>query len=624
MGTANGAREEALNMCGIVGATGSVAVQANLLEGLSRLEYRGYDSAGIAIQDTSTGSFNRVRVVGKVNELVDHLEREPMVGFAGLAHTRWATHGKPSERNSHPHMFDGNVALVHNGIIENFSGLRADIVARGGKFKSDTDSEVIVHLVAQFTQQGMELSQAVRESVSMLDGAFAIGLMSKAEPGTIVAAKRGCPLVIGIGKSANFIASDVLSLRAFTDRFLFLQDDEIAVLDGTNVTILDKNGNRVSRETEIVLDQGDRIDKGGYRHFMEKEIHAQPESIRNTLEGRITRSEVVVQTFGIEAVDFLERAEALSIVGCGTSFYAALVARYWIEDLARVPCDAEIASEFRYRNAAVPKNSLFLSLSQSGESADTIAALRLAETRKYLHTMNIGNVTTSTLMRESDSALPMRAGVEVSVASTKAFTAVLVDLLLLALVLARTRGFPREEEQKIVRALHTLPEKIEQVLGLKERMQILAEEFVTKKHVLFIGRGTHYPIAMEGALKLKELSYIHAEGYPAGELKHGPLALVDRKMPVVAVAPSNELLRKVQSNLQEVRARGGKLYVFTDEGTEFVPGPDVTTIEVPTVHRVLSPIVYTIPLQLLAYHIAVHKGTDIDQPRNIAKSVTVE
>ena len=611
-------------MCGIVGATGTSSVQATLLEGLSRLEYRGYDSAGIAIQDTSNGTFNRVRVVGKVQQLVDQLEQEPMSGSAGMAHTRWATHGKPSERNSHPHMLDGRLALVHNGIIENFLELRADITARGGHFESDTDSEVIVHLVAQFVQEGMDFTTAVRKATSKLEGAFAIGLMSNAEPGQIIAAKRGCPLVLGIGKSANYIASDVLSLRSFTDRFLFLEDDELAVLDCEQVTIFDSGGNNIDREIEIVLDQGDPIDKGGYRHFMEKEIHAQPESIRNTLEGRITSSEVVAQTFGIEAVEVLEKTEALTIVGCGTSFYAALVARYWIEDLARVPCDAEIASEFRYRNAAVPPNSLFLSLSQSGESADTIAALRLAETRDYIHTMNIGNVTTSTLMRDSDSAIAMRAGVEVSVASTKAFTTVLVDLLLLALVLARTRGFPREDEREIVQALHTLPEKIEEVLGLKERMEILAEEFVTKKHVLFLGRGTHYPIAMEGALKLKELSYTHAEGYPAGELKHGPLALVDRKMPVVAVAPSNELLRKVQSNLQEVRARGGKLYVFTDEGTEFVPGPDVTIIEVPTVHRVLSPIVYTIPLQLLAYYIAVHKGTDIDQPRNIAKSVTVE
>ena len=611
-------------MCGIVGATGTSSVQATLLEGLSRLEYRGYDSAGIAIQDTSNGTFNRVRVVGKVQQLVDQLEQEPMSGSAGMAHTRWATHGKPSERNSHPHMLDGRLALVHNGIIENFLELRADITARGGHFESDTDSEVIVHLVAQFVQEGMDFTTAVRKATSKLEGAFAIGLMSNAEPGQIIAAKRGCPLVLGIGKSANYIASDVLSLRSFTDRFLFLEDDELAVLDCEQVTIFDSGGNNIDREIEIVLDQGDPIDKSGYRHFMEKEIHAQPESIRNTLEGRITSSEVVAQTFGIEAVEVLEKTEALTIVGCGTSFYAALVARYWIEDLARVPCDAEIASEFRYRNAAVPPNSLFLSLSQSGESADTIAALRLAETRDYIHTMNIGNVTTSTLMRDSDSAIAMRAGVEVSVASTKAFTTVLVDLLLLALALARTRGFPREDEREIVQALHTLPEKIEEVLGLKERMQTLAEEFVTKKHVLFLGRGTHYPIAMEGALKLKELSYTHAEGYPAGELKHGPLALVDRKMPVVAVAPSNELLRKVQSNLQEVRARGGKLYVFTDEGTEFVPGPDVKIIEVPTVHRVLSPIVYTIPLQLLAYYIAVHKGTDIDQPRNIAKSVTVE
>ena len=624
MGAPCGAEKELLAMCGIVGATGTTAVQAILLEGLSRLEYRGYDSAGIVDQDQNTGTFTRVRVVGKVNELADRLVLEPMQGTAGLAHTRWATHGKPSEKNAHPHLLGNRLTLVHNGIIENFAELRADIEVSGGHFESDTDSEVIVHLVGQFLQTGQSFIEAVRNTMAKLEGAFAIGLMSKAEPGTIIAAKRDCPLVIGIGNGANFIASDVLSLRSFTDRFLFLQDGELAVLDREQVTIYDEDGSIVERDSEIVLDQNDQIDKGGYRHFMEKEIHAQPESIRNTLEGRITSTEVVVQTFGIEAVDVLDRIESLTIVGCGTSYYAASVARYWIEDLARVPCDAEIASEFRYRNAAVPRNSLFLSLSQSGESADTIAALRLAQTREYLHTMNIGNVTTSTLMRDSDSALAMRAGVEVSVASTKSFTTMLVDLLLLALVLARTRGYPRAEEQDIVRALHTLPEKIEEVLGLNAQMQILAEQFVQKKHVLFLGRGMHYPIAMEGALKLKELSYTHAEGYPAGELKHGPLALVDRKMPVVAVAPSNELLRKVQSNLQEVRARGGKLYVFTDEGTGFVPGKDVTTIEIPKVHRVLSPIVYTIPLQLLAYQIAVNKGTDIDQPRNIAKSVTVE
>ncbi len=611
-------------MCGIVGATASRQVSGILIEGLLRLEYRGYDSAGIATQEFESKNFKRIRVSGKVRDLVVALSEQPIRGTTGLAHTRWATHGAPSERNAHPHIANGRVALVHNGTIENFVPLRNELEDSGRKLESQTDSEVVAQLVDVGIESGSTFLEAVQQTVARLEGAFALGLMCSTEPGTIIAVRKGCPLVVGLGPGEHFIASDVLALRSVTNQFIFLNEGDIAVMSSESLQIFDEQGQPVQRDSVRVSDQGESVDKGNYRHYLEKEIHDQPQAIRSTLEGRITDQHVSEPGLGRCVSKIFDKTSAMSIVGCGTSYYAAYVAKYWIEDMAQIPCSAEIASEFRYRNAAVLDGSLFLSLSQSGESADTIAALRLAEQRNYMHTMNIGNVPTSTLMRESATAIAMRAGVEVSVASTKSFTTMLVDLLLVALLLARRRGFPPEREHEIVRALHSLDEAVERALLLDDRIRQLAEEFLLTQHALFLGRGVHYPVALEGALKLKEISYMHAEGYPAGELKHGPLALVDADMPVVAVAPNNELLRKVQLNLQEVRARGGRLYVFTDEAADFDHQNDVVVIEVPKVHRALSPIVFTIPLQLLAYHVATLRGTDIDQPRNIAKSVTVE
>ncbi|MCY3627596.1 MAG: glutamine--fructose-6-phosphate transaminase (isomerizing) [Gammaproteobacteria bacterium] len=611
-------------MCGIVGATSVRPVSAILLEGLRRLEYRGYDSAGLVTQEANTGAFSRLRVSGKVRELEDKVQAHPLAGSVGLAHTRWATHGIPSESNAHPLLVNDEIALVHNGIIENFSALRTELIELGCRFSTDTDSEVILQLIYSQVQAGTEFLPALWETFSRLEGAYAIGLMVKNQPGKIFAIRKDCPLVIGIGISENYIASDVLALRPFTDKFVFLDEGELAILDQKSVSITNELGEKLLRKPEIVKHQGDSVDKGGFRHFLEKEIYDQPQSIRNTLEGRVSATRVIEQSFGLHALNALRAAQSITIVGCGTSYYAACVARYWIEDMVEIPCQAEIASEFRYRRAAVPENSLFITLSQSGESADTLAAHRLAKTMGFLYTLNIGNVTTSSLMREADTAIAMRAGLEVSVASTKSFTTMLVDLLLLALVLARFKGCSNHAEGEIVRALRSLDSTIAKTLNLTERTRELAEEFLDKQNALFLGRGIHYPIALEGALKLKEISYMHAEGYPAGELKHGPLALVDAEMPVVVVAPNNELLRKTQSNLQEVRARGGKLYVFTDQKDDFPHDDNVTIIEVPPVHSLLSPIVYTVPLQLLAYHVASLKGTDIDQPRNIAKSVTVE
>lgn len=611
-------------MCGIVGATRNRQVSGVLIEGLLRLEYRGYDSAGITTQTPKHGKFRRIRVSGKVRDLVVALSEQPLRGTAGLAHTRWATHGAPSERNAHPHVVNGRTALVHNGIIENFSTLRTELLESGCNLASDTDSEVVAHLIDQHIEAGLSFLDAAHAATERLEGAFALGIMCKSDPGTIIAVRSGCPLVVGVGDGGNFIASDVLALRSVTNRFVFLEEGDTAVLNADSLQVFDKNRNLVEREPVTVSDAGEKVDKGSYRHYLEKEIHDQPQAIRSTLEGRVSGEHVIEEGLGRCLGEVLDRVQSLSIVGCGTSYYAACVARYWIEDMAQIPCSAEIASEFRYRNAAVREGSVFLSLSQSGESADTIAALRLAEQREYEHTINIGNVPTSTLMRESNTSIAMRAGVEVSVASTKSFTTMLTDILLLATAIARRHGMSQDQEQEIVRGLHQLDDVVEQTLLLDEQTRLLAEEFLPAHHALFLGRGMHYPVALEGALKLKEISYMHAEGYPAGELKHGPLALVDADMPVVAVAPNNDLLRKVQSNLQEVRARGGRLYVFTDEVSDFSQHSDVVVIEVPKVHPLLSPIVFTVPLQLLAYHVAILKGTDIDQPRNIAKSVTVE
>jgi len=610
-------------MCGIVGAVADRDVPGILLAGLQRLEYRGYDSAGLAVV-TADGVLDCRRRAGKVKELCDDVSREPLAGRIGIAHTRWATHGVPSEINAHPHVSGDRICLVHNGIIENFEALREELKGLGYRFLSDTDSEVIVHLVDHYYESTGSLLEAVRTAVKRLEGAYAIGVIARDQPDRIVAARMGSPLVIGKGIGENFIASDPLALRPVTDRFVFLDEGDLVEVTRSGISIWNVADESVIRSTVRVELGGDDVDKGNYRHFMQKEIHQQPSVLRDTLEGRIGRTQVLEPAFGVAAKDILDATQAVTIVACGTSFYAANVARYWIEEMAGIPCHVEIASEFRYRKVAVLPDSLFVTISQSGETADTLAALRAAKDLGYPHTMTICNVATSSLARESELAIMLQAGTEVGVASTKAFTTQLADLLLLSVLLGRRHGMAPQMEQDLVAALHALPDLIDAVLGLDEDIRRLAEEFIHCPDALFLGRGVMFPIAMEGALKLKEISYIHAEGYPAGELKHGPLALVDEDMPVIAVAPNDDLLEKLQSNLQEVRARGGRLFVFAHPGAGFREEPGVTVIRLPEVHRLLAPIVYVVPLQLLAYHVAVLKGTDVDQPRNLAKSVTVE
>jgi glucosamine--fructose-6-phosphate aminotransferase (isomerizing) len=609
-------------MCGIVGAVADRDVPGILLAGLQRLEYRGYDSAGIAVLGDN-GLQVRKRV-GKVKELCDGLSAEPLQGRLGIAHTRWATHGSPTENNAHPHVSNGRIALAHNGIIENYQELREELKGAGYDFYSETDSEVIAHLVDYHYQDSGSLLEAVRSAVRRLEGAYAIGVVAHDDPDRIVAARMGSPLVIGKGIGENFVASDAMALRPVTDRFIYLEEGDLVEVTRTSIAIWNIADESVIRATVKVELGVDDVDRGNYRHFMQKEIHQQPRVITDTLEGRIGRDRVLEPAFGTRATEVLDRVQAVTIAACGTSYYASLVGKYWIEELAGIPCNVEIASEFRYRKQAVVPSSLFVTITQSGETADTLAALRVAKKIGFEHTLTLCNVATSSTVRESDLALMLQAGTEVGVASTKAFIAMLADLLLLAVLLGRRHGISADKEAEVVHALHGLSEAVEEALRLDDRVRRLAERFVEKNHALFLGRGPMYPIAMEGALKLKEISYIHAEGYPAGELKHGPLALVDEDMPVIAVAPNDELLEKLQSNLQEVRARGGELYVFADPGSGFTDEDDVTVITPPEVHPLLAPIVYVVPLQLLAYHVAVLKGTDVDQPRNLAKSVTVE
>lgn len=611
-------------MCGIVGAAADRSVPAILLEGLQRLEYRGYDSAGMAVLRADGTGIDVRRKVGKVRELADNLARDPVQGRVGIAHTRWATHGVPSETNAHPHTSRGRVSVVHNGIIENYEPLREELRGLGYEFFSDTDSEVIAHLIEACYQGSATLVQAVRAALRRLDGAYAIGVIARDNPDSIVAARMGSPLVVGKGIGENFVASDPLALRPVTDRFIFLEEGDLVEITRDSIDVWNVQDEAVVRVTVKVELGVDDIDRGGYRHFMHKEIHQQPRVIRDTLEGRIGRTRVLEQAFGLKAPEIFQRTRAITIVACGTSFYAASVARYWIEELAGLPCQVEIASEFRYRQAAVLPDSLFVCLSQSGETADTLAAMRVARDAGFFATLTICNVASSAMVRESDLALMIQAGTEVGVASTKAFTGQLTDLLLLTVLLGRRHGLDDIQEAEIVGALHGLDDEIARVLALDDAIRDLAHRFVSRTSTLFLGRGPMFPVAMEGALKLKEVSYIHAEGYPAGELKHGPLALVDEDMPVIAVAPNDELLEKLQSNLQEVRARGGELFVFADESLALHPEPDVTVVPLPAVHKLLAPIVYVVPLQLLAYHVAVQKGTDVDQPRNLAKSVTVE
>ena len=611
-------------MCGIVGAAARRDVPEILLEGLQRLEYRGYDSAGLAVLDIDSFGISRHRTLGKVVELENAWTESPFHGQVGIAHTRCATHGEPSEANAHPHMSGENLCLVHNGIIENHEALREELKGCGYVFESQTDSEVIVHLVHSHIKKGLDLLAAVKASIKRLDGAYAICVISKDEPNRIVAAREGSPLVVGKGIGENFLSSDVLALRAVTDRFIFLEEGDVVEITTDKVTVWDSADEVVDREVTQVEMGAEDTDKGNYRHHMLKEIHQQPSVVRATLDGRVSADKVLEQAFGVDAKRIFDETKAVTLIACGTSYYAALVSSYWIEDLVGVPCSVEIASEFRYRKVAVTPGNLFVTISQSGETADTLAALRIAKEAGYHATATICNVPTSSLVRESDLSLMIKAGTEVGVASTKAFTAQLTDLLLLTVLLARRHGLGAEKEAEVVQALRNLDAYVESVLALDEHILELSQRFADKHHALFLGRGPMFPVAMEGALKLKEISYIHAEGYPAGELKHGPLALVDDDMPVIAVAPNNELLEKLQSNLQEVRARGGELFVFADEKAHFPSEEGVTVIDIPTVPDIVAPIVYVVPLQLLSYHVAVLKGTDVDQPRNLAKSVTVE
>ena len=609
-------------MCGIVGAVAQRDVAPILLEGLKRLEYRGYDSAGVAtVKDQA---IQRVRVAGKVRVLEEALETEPHAGGLGIAHTRWATHGVPSLRNAHPHMCRETVALVHNGIIENHERLRAEQIAAGHTFTSDTDTEVVVNRIYDYLQQGDDLLRAVQRTTGDLEGAYALGVLSTTCTDRLVVARRGSPLVIGLGIGENFVASDVFALLPVTQRFIFLEEGDVAEITREQIRIYDDQGRPVTRPESLSELSADAAEKSGYRHFMLKEIFTQARAAAETLEGRIENGTVLDSAFGYDAKDILDEVKSVTIVACGTSFHAGLVARYWLEGLAGVPCTVEVASEYRYRKPVVTPNSLFVTISQSGETADTLAALREARRWGVSHSLAICNVPESSLTRESELVLMTRAGPEIGVASTKAFTTQLVALMLLVVALGRRHGMSPEQERELVRQLESLPGKINGVLELNDRIADMAQAFAHKHHTLFLGRGSMYPIAMEGALKLKEISYIHAEAYPAGELKHGPLALVDEDMPVISVAPNNELLEKLKSNLEEVRARGGQLYIFADSRVDVTKQPDIHVLDVMPVEDPIAPIVYTIPLQLLAYHVAVIRGADVDQPRNLAKSVTVE
>jgi glutamine---fructose-6-phosphate transaminase (isomerizing) len=611
-------------MCGIVGAVADHDIVPILIDGLRRLEYRGYDSAGVAVLNGS-GTIKRTRTVGKVRKLEDALEADPAHGNLGIAHTRWATHGVPSERNAHPHISRDGIAIVHNGIIENHEELRAELLRDGYEFSSETDTEVIAHRIHHHLKITSDLFKAVRATSAELEGAYALAVMSQHDPDRIVLAREGCPVVIGLGKDENYVASDVAALLPVTRRFIILEEGDVAEIRRKSIRILDRDGNSVQRPAHESELSADAAEKGQYPHYMLKEIHEQPRAVAQTLQERVAGGKLLEAAFGPAATAVFARTEAVRIVACGTSFHAASVAKYFIEQICRLPCWVEIASEYRYRHPVVPRNTLFVSVSQSGETADTLAALRLAKQAGYLSRLAICNVPESSLVRESELVMLTRAGPEIGVASTKAFTTQLAALGMLVVALAKHHGADAERERGLVQRLLGTPALIDSALALDGRIRELASRFADKQHALFLGRGPMHPIAMEGALKLKEISYIHAEAYPAGELKHGPLALVDADMPVIAVAPNNDLLEKLKSNLQEVRARGGELYVFADPESGFEPSDGVTVIQMPRhVSYLQAPAVYTVPLQLLAYHCAILRGTDVDQPRNLAKSVTVE
>lgn len=610
-------------MCGIVGAVAQRDVAEILVEGLRRLEYRGYDSAGIATIDEKNQLASAKRL-GKVQELAQALQQTPLSGGTGIAHTRWATHGAPSEVNAHPHFSHNNIAVVHNGIIENHQQLRNQLQGLGYEFSSQTDTEVIGHLVHHELKTSDNLLVAVQKSVKQLEGAYGTVVMDSTDKERIIVARSGSPLVIGYGLGENFIASDMMALLPVTRKFAFLEEGDVAEVTRFDVNIFDVNGESVQREAKEVSVSHDSGNKGEYRHYMLKETYEQPIAIRNTLEGRLAGDDLDINAFGFGAEEIFKEIEHVQIIACGTSYHSGMVARYWLEALAGVSCNIEIASEFRYRKSHVPKNALLVTISQSGETADTLAALRLAKELGYKASLTICNVDGSSLVRESDLSFMTKAGVEIGVASTKAFTTQLVGLMMMTLALGKYHGMNEQVQKEITQALLTLPSKLEEVLALAGSIEELAEDFADKNHALFLGRGDQYPIAMEGALKLKEISYIHAEAYAAGELKHGPLALIDAEMPVIVVAPKNDLIEKLKSNVEEVRARGGLMYVFADSNANFASDDTMKVINVPVCDELVAPIVYTIPLQLLSYYVAIIKGTDVDQPRNLAKSVTVE
>ncbi len=610
-------------MCGIVGAVAERNIVPVLVEGLRRLEYRGYDSAGVAVIDNA-GKLGLCRTTGKVAALDEKLKDSPLRGQIGVAHTRWATHGGVTENNAHPHLSGGRVAVIHNGIIENFQEIKDELVAKGYEFSSETDTEVAAHLVYDYLKQGDDLLVAVGKAVKRFKGAYALLVIDAEDPDRIVVSRVASPLVVGLGLGENFVASGVPALLPVTQRFIYLEQGDLAEISREQVRIFDTDGNAVTREVHETQWDTEAAEKGPYRHFMLKEIFEQPAALADTLYGRVNNHRVLPQSLGPRAAELLDQAEHIHIIACGTSYHAGCVAKYWIESIAGVPCQVEIASEYRYRHAVVPANTLFVTLSQSGETADTLEALRIAKAAGYIGTLTICNSAHSSMVRESDLVMMTQAGPEIGVASTKAFTTQLLSVLLVTLMLARHRGLTAEREKEFVSHIYRVASACEEALKMSDELKGLAEDFAEKHHTLFLGRGPMWPIAMEGALKLKEISYIHAEAYAAGELKHGPLALIDEEMPVVVVAPNNELLDKLKSNMQVVRARGGQLYVFADQESGIEDEPGMKVIAMPHADRLIAPIVYTVPLQLLAYHVAVLKGTDVDQPRNLAKSVTVE
>ena len=609
-------------MCGIVAATARREVSEILLEGLRRLEYRGYDSAGMALIDNEQ-RLQLHKYQGKVQALADAQALNPILGCTGIAHTRWATHGVPSAANAHPHISGQRIAIVHNGIIENHAALREELRAEGYDFVSSTDTEVIVHLLHSALSGGADFLQALRSAIARLDGAYALAAVDSEHPEQVVAARSGSPLVVGVGIGEHFLASDTLALRQVTDRFIYLEEGDLVVCSAAGLSIYDRGGEPVQRPMKRISSEVEDADLGDFEHYMLKEIYEQPHALSATFS-RGAPADFDAAAFGAGAGAVFERTRAVQIVACGTSFHAGLVARYWLEDIAGIPCQVEVASEYRYRRRVSHPDTLLVTVSQSGETADTLAALRHAGPGEFLASLVIANVDNSSLVRESDLAFLTRAGPEIGVASTKAFTTQLVAFLMLALVLGRQRGMDPARERALLDGLRQLPELVRQTLEIDDAIGELSHAFIQKEHALFLGRGIQYPIAMEGALKLKEISYIHAEAYPAGELKHGPLALVDADMPVVAVAPNDELLDKLKSNLEEVRSRGGELYVFADADAGFRESPGVHVLAMPHAPEILQPVIYTVALQLLAYHVALQKGTDVDKPRNLAKSVTVE